>query len=149
MKLKHADDVHEASLTTEHSASSYGQAVLALEDGQALGPGDVAGWELVAATDEERLELAQAGYGFDPVVFTEGAFRRAMAQARTMTELGDRPDYWRGYQRGVRRRYHGEAFGTDEEHDRWLSLVDSEETSRQEMGRGYRDGLQCPDLENP
>ena len=69
------------------------------------------------------------------------AFRRAIAKARTFADLGDRPSYWRGYQRGARRRYHGEAFGTDAEHATWLALADSPDTDRQETGRGYRDGL--------
>ena len=46
-------------------------------------------------------------------------------------------DYWAGYQRGLRRAFHGERFGTDAEHQLWLSLSDD----RAELGRGYRDGL--------
>ncbi|MBP8961222.1 hypothetical protein KBG31_03300 [Patescibacteria group bacterium] len=41
--------------------------------------------------------------------------------------------YWRGYQRGLRRLYHGNNFGTDEEHAVWI-------TSVEECGNGYRAG---------
>lgn len=46
-------------------------------------------------------------------------------------------DYEKGYQRGLRRHYHGEKFGTDEEHKQWSSLSGH----RQELGDGYRDGF--------
>ena len=56
-------NVHEAILTTDHTGSSYGQPVLVV-DGEALGHFDVAGLELLEATDEERADLARAGYSF-------------------------------------------------------------------------------------
>lgn len=45
-------------------------------------------------------------------------------------------DYARGYQRGLRRHYHGEKFGTDTEHEKWMVL----DGHIQELGDGYRDG---------
>lgn len=49
-------------------------------------------------------------------------------------------DYATGYQRGMRRRYHGENFGTDAEHEKWLSMgLDGDH--RADLGQGYRDGL--------
>ena len=49
-------------------------------------------------------------------------------------------DYGAGYQRGLRRAHHGEAFGTAEEHAVWSQLgLDGD--PREELGRGYRDGL--------
>ena len=39
-------------------------------------------------------------------------FESLMMKAKTFQSLGDRPEYWTGYQRGLRRRFHGEAFGT-------------------------------------
>lgn len=48
-------------------------------------------------------------------------------------------DYAAGYQRGLRRHHHGDKFGTQSEHEKWLSLgIDGD--TRQEMGDGYRDG---------
>jgi len=47
-------------------------------------------------------------------------------------------DYWTGYQRGLRRQYH-ENFGTEQEHQLWLT-ADGDE-SRQQRSRGYRDGF--------
>ncbi len=49
-------------------------------------------------------------------------------------------DYAAGYQRGLRRLYHGDSFGNVEEHEQWLSLGTGEDP-RIELGRGYRDGF--------
>ncbi len=53
-----------ASLTTDHSASSYGQPVLVLENGEALGPGDaaLADYRLLEATADEVEALREAGF---------------------------------------------------------------------------------------
>jgi hypothetical protein len=69
-------------------------------------------------------------------------FLSLMRRARTYSHLGGRPAYWQGYQRGLRRGFQGELFGTDDEHNHWMRLADegSDEASR-ERGRGYRDGL--------
>ncbi|HQN18500.1 MAG TPA: hypothetical protein PKV86_05165 [Syntrophobacteraceae bacterium] len=72
---------------------------------------------------------------------THAQFTHEMLKAGTFTRLGERPDYWRGYQRGLRRAYHGEAFGTEREHAQWLALVDSLDDVQREVGLGYRDGL--------
>jgi len=61
----------------------------------------------------------------------------------------NRPDYWTGRIRGLRRAYHGEQFGTDAEHALWLSLSTSDDTSRSELGRGYRDGLAAEQTASP
>ena len=39
-------------------------------------------------------------------------FEHEMGKAQAMRTAGDRPDYWAGYMRGLRRKYHGENFGT-------------------------------------
>lgn len=58
---------------------------------------------------------------------------------KTYAELakGMGGDYGAGYLRGLRRHYHGEKFGTAEEHETWLAMTGH----RQEMGDGYRDGF--------
>ena len=73
-------------------------------------------------------------------------FESLMRRSRIESELGD-ADYWAGFQRGLRRAYHGDAFGTAEEHAIWLSLADAADPARAELGRGYADGLrgQMPD----
>lgn len=53
----------KAKVTTENSASSYGQPVIVLEDGGAL---DLMSWvglgyQVVKATKKEMLELARMG----------------------------------------------------------------------------------------
>ena len=50
-----------ATITADHAASSYGLPVLVM-DGEALGTIEAAGFELVEATDDERLALARSGY---------------------------------------------------------------------------------------
>ncbi len=42
-----------------------------------------------------------------------------------------------GYQRGLRRFYHGEKFGTQSEHEEWMNLSGN----RKNMGKGYQDGF--------
>lgn len=71
----------------------------------------------------------------------EQRFISLMRKADTMRRIGDRPDYWAGYQRGLRRAHHGERFGTEAEHELWLSLIDRTDSLSQERGVGYRDGL--------
>lgn len=62
-------------------------------------------------------------------------FRRLMRRVRL---LGG--DYAAGYQRGLRRCYHGERFGTEKEHETFMRLgLDGDYLD--EMGRGYRDGF--------
>ncbi len=65
--LEHGGRRCHASLTTEHSASSYGQPVVVLPDGDPLGTTDwqINGWQLVEATPDQRAELRNAGYPVD------------------------------------------------------------------------------------
>jgi len=73
---------------------------------------------------------------------TREAFVREMVKAMIFARLRKDPYYWEGYQRGLRRAYYGEIFGTEEEHNLWLALADDEvDETRRERGRGYRDGL--------
>lgn len=62
----------------------------------------------------------------------DGKFKSFMTAAKTIDGK-----YSEGYCRGLRRHYHGEQFGTESEHQQWLSLGGN----RQEMGGGYRDGF--------
>lgn len=69
-------------------------------------------------------------------------FKALMTKARTQSSLGHQPNYWHGYERGLRRGFHGDRFGTEQDHKLWLSLVaDGVDAAEQERGRGYRDGL--------
>jgi len=65
-----------------------------------------------------------------------------MAQAETMCGLSDRPAYYEGYMRGLRRFYHGPHFGTLQEHEGWLDLFYGWGETKADGGRGYQDGLQ-------
>jgi len=70
----------------------------------------------------------------------ENIFRREMARVEGLNGIDPGlTHYFTGYKRGLRRAFHGEKFGTQEEHEKWLSLVDDD--SRRRMGLGYRHGL--------
>jgi hypothetical protein len=76
------------------------------------------------------------------MVMHEALFKSEMLKARTLRERGERADYWLGYERGLRRGFHGAQFGTEQDHENWLSLAaDPEDRTRRERGQGYRDGL--------
>jgi len=65
MRLRNtlSDYEYEARLTTESSASSYGQRVLVdTETGEAVDQFSMALTEIIEATVEERAELHRAGY---------------------------------------------------------------------------------------
>lgn len=75
---------------------------------------------------------------------TEQKFRSEMRRAKTMQELSDDPfrsDYWASYMRGLRRAYHGESFGTADEHKKWMSCINDNDEQHRQRGQGYRDGL--------
>lgn len=65
---------------------------------------------------------------------------RAMVMEKTIKP--QRAEYWRGFQRGLRRKYHGKIFGTPEEHKLWMSLISRNDEQSQQRGQGYRDGLE-------
>jgi hypothetical protein len=71
---------------------------------------------------------------------TKDDFTRTMLKAEALFK-NEQPDYFRGYARGLRRKFRGEKFGTDVEHEKWLSLIHDETKDRSEVGRGYRDGF--------
>ena len=74
---------------------------------------------------------------------TKKQFEHEMIKAQTFqTVEPDRAFYWIGYQRGLRRAFHGEAFGTEAEHVLLLQAVDVDDPDRRQRGEGYRDGLQ-------
>jgi L-rhamnose isomerase len=72
----------------------------------------------------------------------KATFEHEMNRGQTFQKLEqDRAEYWIGYQRGLRRAYHGESFGTPAEHALWTASADSDDLLRQQRGEGYRDGL--------
>lgn len=60
---------------------------------------------------------------------------------RRMTSNPVESAWWAGYMRGLRRAHHGEAFGTQAEHDLFLSAASSDNPQRAALGRGYLAGL--------
>ena len=69
-------------------------------------------------------------------------YQREIIRAETMA-LADpgNAHYWHGYLRGLRRAHFGERFGTQAEHEFWMTLIDSPEPLGAARGRGYRDAL--------
>jgi hypothetical protein len=62
-------------------------------------------------------------------------FESEVEKAKGLKSIEDeRQDFWAGYARGLRRGYHGEKFGTDDD------------DSRRERGEGYRAGFRCAKL---
>ena len=76
----------------------------------------------------------------------QAEFQTNITGAKTFEELSDSSDsdsdFWSGYQRGLRRHYHGEKFGTAQEHKLWMSLADDSDYSRKMRGLGYRAGFE-------
>lgn len=67
-------------------------------------------------------------------------FQRLMTMAKSFQEFDtDRADFWRGFQRGLRRLHHGENFGTAAEHDQYMNCADGE--YRKQLQTGYRAGF--------
>ena len=66
--------------------------------------------------------------------------RRADALRRIETDPV-KSDWWAGYMRGLRRAHHGERFGTEAEHQLWLSAAESPDPSRAALCNGYLAGL--------
>jgi len=67
-------------------------------------------------------------------------FEQRMAEANAL--LTRRPHYVGGYIDGLRRLYHGPQSGVLQEHETRLGLAYDRYATRNEEGRGYRDGLQ-------
>ena len=62
----------------------------------------------------------------------------------------ERTAYWTGYINGLKRRFHGEAFGNQEEHEKWMAVGGESDEEQKEQSRGYRDGyLGAVDLQDP
>lgn len=76
----------------------------------------------------------------------EQKYKTQLRNAEEMRRITEDPlmsEYWAGYARGLRRGYHGDKFGTEEEHNTWSALVESKDKARQSKGRGYIDGINC------
>ena len=72
----------------------------------------------------------------------ETFFQRNLRAAYDLKKLSADPDFLDGYIRGLRRCYHGERFGTEEDHQKWMALKDEiGDRQRKARGEGYRWGL--------
>lgn len=79
---------------------------------------------------------------------TEEQFKHEAARAETLMRTLDDPKhqrYWRGYLTGLRKRYHRDAFGTEQEHERWIKAISHRDPLRRMEARGYRAGWQGDD----
>jgi len=74
----------------------------------------------------------------------EEQFKLWLQRATLFQKLanGTDVDFWVGYVQGLRRLYHGEAFGTAAEHNLWSTMPDDEPNlTRRVQGAGYRAGF--------
>lgn len=81
---------------------------------------------------------------------TGANYQSNLSAADTFRRLSSEPDeqeFWAGYVRGLRRNHHGEKFGTDEDHDLWMSAADSSDQSRKMRGLGYRAGFEAQNVQ--
>jgi hypothetical protein len=95
---------------------------------------------LMANVEQAEALVKEAAQGI--VQIGETRFNALMAKAQCMKNYDQHhAEYWTGVMRGLRRAYHGEAFGTAEEHALWLAAADSDDVLRRQRGQGYRAGL--------
>ena len=74
----------------------------------------------------------------------EEQFRSLMAMAKSLQSVdSDCSEYWIGFQRGLRRLYHGEKFGTDDEHQKFYNCRQGD--YRRTLQAGYRAGFHFND----
>lgn len=75
----------------------------------------------------------------------QSEFQHNMAGAKSIFEYSSDStdaDFWSGYQRGMRRHYHGDKFGTEAEHNLWMSAAEqTRDEQRRHRGLGYRAGF--------
>jgi len=69
----------------------------------------------------------------------ESEYRTAIGSAKLMADVEpEMAEYWRGYRRGVMRGYHGDKFGTQEDHEMWMNCARC--GHREDLQAGYRTG---------
>ena len=92
----------------------------------------------------EIIKLSENIFRFE-MSRAESMIRFEMGRAESMECIGsgsvEAASYWSGYMRGLRRAYHGENFGTEQEHEKHLSIIGHSDPMRDARGRGYRAGL--------
>lgn len=72
------------------------------------------------------------------------AFASLVRRADTLRRAEPDPiraEWYAGYMRGLRRAHHGERFGSETEHNLWMSASTSDDPMRAALGRGYHAGL--------
>ena len=75
---------------------------------------------------------------------TMSTFASLMRRADTLRRAEPDPiraEWWAGYMRGLRRAHHGERFGSEAQHQLWVSAAESTDPMRAALGRGYIAGL--------
>ena len=95
--------------------------------------------------DVDRYHGKHYGGDEGAIAMTEDEFKTSMRAAQKFESMAAQPhesEFWSGFQRGLRRLYHGENFGTENEHILWMALADSPYESRRMKGRDYRAGFE-------
>ena len=68
-------------------------------------------------------------------------YEKQMQKAEAQVLIGERPNYWRAYQQGLVRKFHGESVVTPEEHREWMEKANAVDSETYESGKGYVDGF--------
>lgn len=72
------------------------------------------------------------------------SFQNLLRRADTCRRIESDPyrtEWWGGYIRGLRRAHYGDGYGTERDHEIWLSLAGNSDRMRDARGRGYLAGL--------
>ena len=68
-------------------------------------------------------------------------YEEQMQLAEAKVLIGEKPNYWRAYQQGLMRKYHGDTVVSPQEHRVWMEKANSAEDETFEEGKGYMDGF--------
>jgi hypothetical protein len=95
-------------------------------------------FHIVTEERPDRSNSRSQENGTSDQAMTEEEFVSHISQAEALLLSSGRPEYYRGYIKGLTRFYRGASVETVQEHEEWLRLS----YSGTDLGRGYRDGLQ-------
>ena len=74
-------------------------------------------------------------------------FERCVKIADIYKAISSQSNFYIGYIRGLRKAYHGSAFGTDAEHETYMNIPAAEiDLNRRLIGDGYRMGFAGIDI---
>ncbi len=76
-------------------------------------------------------------------------FKLGLAAKSLLEKAADESErsFWEGYRKGLRRNYHWDRIGPDEEHSLWMGFAaEKDNLSKRLCGIGYRAGFEEMDI---